>query len=174
MSETWAAFTYEAAGDEDGATGLWSKIPGDADVVVTHTPPHSHLDCRTGGPTGCKALCQTLRLVRPCLAVCGHVHESRGVERVSWSEGDVERCDLPLAGNKKRSLVDLTGKKGRRLDNRAAGSQDLDTLSAAVSAGQRSETCIVNAAVLASSWPYRGGKKFNAPVVVDLELPGMP
>lgn len=35
----------------------------------------------------------------------------------------------------------------------------------------RKETCIVNAAIVATSWPHRGGKRFNAPIVVDLELP---
>jgi len=36
---------------------------------------------------------------------------------------------------------------------------------------QRQETCIVNAAIVSTSWPHRGGKKFNTPIVVDLELP---
>jgi hypothetical protein len=37
----------------------------------------------------------------------------------------------------------------------------------------RKETCMVNAAIMASSWPHKGagGKKFNKPIVVDLDLP---
>lgn len=38
----------------------------------------------------------------------------------------------------------------------------------------RQETCVVNAAMMASSWPHgkgRGGKKFNKPIVVDVDLP---
>lgn len=35
----------------------------------------------------------------------------------------------------------------------------------------RKETCIINAAIMATSWPHRGGKQFNAPIVVDIELP---
>jgi hypothetical protein len=35
----------------------------------------------------------------------------------------------------------------------------------------RRETCIVNAAVVATSFPHHGGKRFNSPVVIDLELP---
>ncbi|KAK6605268.1 calcineurin-like phosphoesterase [Botrytis cinerea] len=38
----------------------------------------------------------------------------------------------------------------------------------------RQETCVVNAALMASSWPHgkgRGGKKFNKPIVVDIDLP---
>jgi hypothetical protein len=36
---------------------------------------------------------------------------------------------------------------------------------------RRKETCIVNAAIMASKWPHRGGRKFHPPIVVDLELP---
>ena len=35
----------------------------------------------------------------------------------------------------------------------------------------RRETCIVNCAIVATSWPHRGGKRFNKPIVVDLDLP---
>ncbi|KAJ5894049.1 hypothetical protein N7495_005740 [Penicillium taxi] len=35
----------------------------------------------------------------------------------------------------------------------------------------RRETCIVNAAIMATSWPHRGGKRFHAPIVVDVHLP---
>ncbi|KAL4992419.1 Metallo-dependent phosphatase-like protein [Aspergillus falconensis] len=37
---------------------------------------------------------------------------------------------------------------------------------------QKRETCIVNAAIMATNWPHHGGKKFHpGPIVVDLELP---
>lgn len=37
----------------------------------------------------------------------------------------------------------------------------------------RQETCVINAAIMASSWPHKssGGKKYNKPIVVDVELP---
>ncbi|QSZ30622.1 hypothetical protein DSL72_000179 [Monilinia vaccinii-corymbosi] len=38
----------------------------------------------------------------------------------------------------------------------------------------RQETCVVNAAMMASSWPHAkgsGGRKFNKPIVVDIDLP---
>jgi hypothetical protein len=37
----------------------------------------------------------------------------------------------------------------------------------------RKETCVVNAAIMASSYPHKGsgGKKFNKPIVVDIDLP---
>ncbi|OBS28100.1 hypothetical protein FPOA_02040 [Fusarium poae] len=35
----------------------------------------------------------------------------------------------------------------------------------------RRETCVVNAAIIKSRYPHIGGKQFNKPIVVDLDLP---
>lgn len=180
---------------------------------------------------GCEGLREALRKVRPMLAVCGHVHEGRGYERVRWDissspdsdnapgEEETERGILAPIGSKKQSLVDLTGKKQRRLDNSGCAGYD-NQVSAAASTPSlgddqivppivvrppsvsriggsfpgmpmplsenaperhdhveyegrqgRKETCIVNAAIMATSWPHKGGKKFHAPIVIDMELP---
>lgn len=102
----------------------------------------------------------------------------------------------PGAGTGNRvSLLDLTGKKsgqplkndGRWFDGDglrdAAGTVLVDESHGGASpAGSRNgnvapgwhgrkETCVVNAAVLKSNFPHVGGKQFNKPIVVDLELP---
>ncbi|THC90863.1 hypothetical protein EYZ11_009676 [Aspergillus tanneri] len=214
---TWA-FGYEPA----HAAALWDNIPLDTDIVVTHTPPHSHCDSGAAGARGCKALRRALSKVRPLLVVCGHVHESRGYERVRWAQNrpiplpssnathdrdadQVVKGALPPPGSKKQSLVDLTGKKAPRLDNDRyakteppkSPSQNIVLLSPPIdqpqssqqplsretdrlsfppadtqeNQTQRRETCVVNATILASSWPHKGGKRFHAPIIVDLELP---
>lgn len=220
------------------APQVWDAIPLDSDIVVTHTPPKYHCD-ETGQrrAVGCESLRNTLWRVRPRLAICGHVHEGRGVERVRWDLGssnlkykeeNVERWEDPGHDNKKMSIVDLTSKTRRALDNDgsignmlAASMPNLTTsqtplqtnsgphLNSAISRittnllavpadvlpaatrGQggsppslrcdlealsgrlgRRETCIVNAAIMASSWPHgSGGKKYNKPIVVDIDLP---
>jgi hypothetical protein len=180
-------------------------------------PPHLHCDKIAGASMGCKALRRNLESVRPLLAVCGHIHESRGYERVCWGEGKgegikdkVTKGILPPQGSKKQSLVDLTGKRAPRLNNdgfsvslhTSKGESSLDaniavlrpqshkvdqatgfshpipTPSDAQDANarrlraQRHETCIVNAAIMATNWPHQGGRKFYpGPIVVDLELP---
>ena len=50
------------------------------------------------------------------------------------------------------------------------GRSDLEALMGRLG---RKETCIVNAAIMASSYPYTGagGERYNKPIVVDLELP---
>lgn len=203
------AFGYESS----NATALWDPIPLDTDIIVTHTPPRSHCDRKPNGTfVGCNALRQALSRVRPPLAICGHVHEGRGYERIRWQAAligpgpdadgvdGVTRGVLPPPGSKKQSLVDLTGKREARLDSDgfsySAPASSIPMLPSEVSAvpGQglarstspraadtrgldralqtlRKETCIVNAAIVATSWPHRGGKRFNAPIVVDLELP---
>ncbi|KAJ5085452.1 hypothetical protein N7532_010223 [Penicillium argentinense] len=213
--------------------GALEPDPPDADLIVTHTPPRSHCDKKPDGTSvGCDALRQTLSRIRPPLAICGHVHEGRGYERVGWrgsvietgccapADVDADRVmkgTLPPRESKKINLIDLTGKRGDRLDNRgfACGNADAVLQTRAVSKTEaaplplpevesaagtvpdqgyrenglatptpsadihigghllslRKETCIINAAVMATSWPHRGGKLFNAPIVVDIELP---
>ncbi|KFA52599.1 hypothetical protein S40293_07218 [Stachybotrys chartarum IBT 40293] len=124
------AFYYDAPANMSSLSDLprlWESIPLDADIVVTHTPSRTHCDeTDERRATGCEALRQALWRVRPKLAVCGHIHDGRGAERVMWdldcqnvkyAEKRVVRWEDPGAGNKKMSLVDLTGRKGPRLAN---------------------------------------------------------
>ncbi|KAF2656227.1 Metallo-dependent phosphatase [Lophiostoma macrostomum CBS 122681] len=121
---TWA-FRYEPGGEE--AVRLWDAIPPETDIVVTHTPPRGYCDQTTRDDrTGCEVLIKALHRVRPMLTVFGHIHECRGVERVLWNndvlhEGRlVDSIDVwrdPGLGNNKQSLVDLTAKGGRPLNN---------------------------------------------------------
>ena len=235
------------------ASKIWDRIPLDSDIVVTHTPAKYHCDeSSERRANGCPALREALWRVRPQLALCGHVHNSRGAERVLWDlraanikykESSTKPWIDPGLGNKKLSLVDLTRRCGSAIDNdgsignytgisivagdrsRAnlpassprfptqrvegsmAGSEriirvglspittsvlsipseymppptrgqggippsqrcDLEAISGRLG---RRETCFVNAAIMASSWPHaKGGKRFNKAIVVDIELP---
>ncbi|KAI9803629.1 MAG: hypothetical protein M1833_000541 [Piccolia ochrophora] len=220
----------------EDASRLWNDITPDTDIVVAHTPAKHYCDETRGrGAAGCEELRKKLLNVRPRLAVCGHIHEGRGCERITWEsisphmgwkEKDRTRWVDTGRNNNKQSLVDLTVKGGSPLDNdgsidvdptkdtslpvpevsdqgfdddyrdpgptnlpvalpSSAPSEANETTTAeapsiplqynmlALSTPGRGETCIVNAAIMASSWPHRGsgGKKFNKPIVVDLDLP---
>lgn len=109
------------------AERVWNAIPSDADIVVTHTPPLGNLGAAlTNDRSGCEVLLEALHRVRPMLSVFGHIHEARGVERVQWNvepsqngclvEG-IEPWTDPGKGNNKQSLVNLTSKGGRPLNN---------------------------------------------------------
>jgi hypothetical protein len=127
------AFRYTPEGEEE-RLDLWDVIPSDSDIVVTHTPARGHVDLATKDDrTGCAALLRALHRVRPMLSVCGHIHEARGVERVRWNtlspKNDltpknnlnfveaVEVWQDPGVGGNKQSLVNVSAKGGRRLDN---------------------------------------------------------
>jgi Icc-related predicted phosphoesterase len=148
------AFQYPAS----QAESLWSAIPSDTAILVTHTPPIGHLDASghwTRG--GCPALLGAVLRTKPLLHVCGHCHEGRGGRVIRWKdeaedEHGVSDWRDPGAGNRKQSLFDLT--KSR--------------LGYALRAGE--ETAILNASIMAKSYG-RGAKAFNKPVVVDVELP---
>jgi Icc-related predicted phosphoesterase len=148
------AFQYPA----NQAEKLWSAIPSDTAILVTHTPPIGYLDASEHWIRGgCPELLGALLRTKPLLHVCGHCHEERGGLVIRWEdeaedERGVSGWRDPGAGNKKQSLFDLT--KSR--------------LGYALRAGE--ETAIVNASIMAKSYG-RGAKAFNKPVVVDVELP---
>lgn len=188
------------------AAGIWDLIPPETDIVLTHTSPKFHCDeARDRGSAGCPALREALWRVRPRMAICGHVHEGRGVERVIWvtegsdtsqREENIKRWEDPGRVSNKLSLVDLTLKGGDPIQNDGSfsgrdksktnimnrpgpeaaqgnpGRQGSSIGFGPTGRVGRQETCIVNAAIMASSWPHGpGGKKFNKPIVVDIDLP---
>ncbi|KAM0325476.1 hypothetical protein ACHAQA_007463 [Verticillium albo-atrum] len=65
----------------DPASPPWAgAVPADTDILITHTPPHAHLDLLLG----CPALLPELWRVRPRLHVFGHVHFGHGREALHY------------------------------------------------------------------------------------------
>lgn len=138
------------------AESLWAAIPPDTDILITHTPSAGHVDASSHWEEGgCLALSKALSTVKPMLHLCGHCHEGRGAEIIRWGISEREVWQDPGAGSKKMSLLDLTSKK--RGEALAKGSA----------------TAAVNASIMTKSWG-RGGKAFNKPIVVDIEVPFLP
>ena len=61
---------------------VWSKIPLNTDILVTHGPVYGHLDYVAGLNVGCEDLRNRILEVRPKLSVCGHIHEGYGIKEV--------------------------------------------------------------------------------------------
>jgi Icc-related predicted phosphoesterase len=59
---------------------LYSKIPDDVDILVTHGPPFGILDCAPGDMhhTGCPQLLKAVTRLKPRLHLFGHVHSGFG------------------------------------------------------------------------------------------------
>lgn len=80
---------------------------------------------------------------------------------------DFEKAEQPETSK-------FDGQHARHLSTRGQGGLSSSTRSdqEAVSGREgRKETCIVNAAFMASNFPHKGGKKFHKPIVIDLDLP---
>ena len=61
---------------------LYSRIPADTDILVTHGPPYGILDQTPGSHhhEGCNQLLAAVRKVKPMLHVFGHIHGAYGTE----------------------------------------------------------------------------------------------
>ena len=61
---------------------IWSKIPNDIDILITHVCPLSDLDFVDGNHAGCPGLRRAVERIQPSLHIFGHVHESYGVSKI--------------------------------------------------------------------------------------------
>ena len=58
---------------EEEARPLLAQCP-EGGVLVTHSPPHGHVDLAGEKHLGSRAVCETIERVWPRLVVCGHIH----------------------------------------------------------------------------------------------------
>jgi Icc-related predicted phosphoesterase len=82
---------------------LYSTIPEDTDILITHGPPFGVLDIAPGSRyhSGCPELLEAVQRVQPMLHVFGHVHGAHGTEELDGTlfanaallsqEGDIEQ-----------------------------------------------------------------------------------
>jgi len=65
---------------DTGRAKLYSQIPADTDILVTHGPPHGILDQVPGSNRheGCRQLLAAVQRAKPMLHVFGHVHGGYG------------------------------------------------------------------------------------------------
>jgi Icc-related predicted phosphoesterase len=62
---------------EEAAEELLAPCPEGA-VLVSHSPPHGHVDVSRGRHLGSRAVRRAIERVSPRLVVCGHIHDSWG------------------------------------------------------------------------------------------------
>jgi Icc-related predicted phosphoesterase len=94
----WAFFK-----DSASLQDAWSRVPDDADVLITHTPPYGVLDQNSRGRhCGCKSLRGRISQVRPSLHCFGHIHASAGVAHLEGTTfvnaSIVDRSYKPVRG----------------------------------------------------------------------------
>ncbi len=85
---------------------VWSSIPDDTDVLITHTPPRGILDSEER--FGCEALAERLKDLNLKLHVFGHVHASHGLEvRGATTFVNASICDPDYEPVQPPIIVDL-------------------------------------------------------------------
>lgn len=63
--------------------GKWEAIPGNTDILITHGPAFGTLDTVAGRPwdnLGCELLAERIKVIKPKIHVCGHIHSGYGYE----------------------------------------------------------------------------------------------
>jgi len=81
------AFNLPRDGDE--LRQIWSEIPDDTDILVTHGPPYGIRDWvgRLGGGVervGDKLLLERVQQIKPLIHVFGHIHAGAGYETAKY------------------------------------------------------------------------------------------
>lgn len=71
-------------GSPDNRAKLYTTIPQDVNIIVTHTPPYNVMDRAPGSlhHSGCPELRQAVERIKPQLHVFGHVHGAHGVHGI--------------------------------------------------------------------------------------------
>lgn len=82
---TWGTdWSFNVDRDSDKEKMIWDQLPEDTDVLVCHGPPYGYVDRMPDGRfTGSKVMLERMKIVKPKLTVCGHIHEAAGVS--SWN-----------------------------------------------------------------------------------------
>ena len=98
----WGSPTTPLLGEAFGVVSdtvrakLYSRIPADTDILLTHGPPHGILDKAPGSDRheGCHQLFAAVQRVKPMLHVFGHVHGAYG----TYGTNDILFVNTALPG----------------------------------------------------------------------------
>jgi Icc-related predicted phosphoesterase len=98
----WMGNMYELSEEEIGdalRAGRQLLEGCELEVVLSHTPPRdTQLDCtRSGQHVGSSSVRRFVEQVQPALVVCGHIHESRGIDKLGPST--LVNCGAAVRGH---------------------------------------------------------------------------
>lgn len=69
---------------EEELERIYSNIPADTDVIVSHGPAFGTMDwVRSGERVGSKALLRAIEKIKPQLVIVGHIHDAYGVDKIT-------------------------------------------------------------------------------------------
>lgn len=83
--QTWFrdwAFNAPKEGGEEFLDKIYSKIPDDTDIIITHGPPYGLGDkTDRGDHTGSHSLLKAMERIKPKFVITGHIHSAVGSYR---------------------------------------------------------------------------------------------
>jgi hypothetical protein len=87
--------------DSSSTESPYGAIPTGTDIIVSHGPAKGYVDEDSDRLyTGCEALLQAVRRVRPRLLVCGHIHSGRGIAHGAGDEAGTIFVNAANAGHR--------------------------------------------------------------------------
>lgn len=98
----------------DDIRKYWSMIPEDTDILMVHSPVAYKLDYipSVSEYVGCEDLRKVVNKIKPKLFICGHIHESYGIEEDEHTIYiNASVCDLSYVPSNKPWLVEITENK---------------------------------------------------------------
>ncbi|KAK0735425.1 Metallo-dependent phosphatase-like protein [Apiosordaria backusii] len=114
------------------------------------------------------------------LAFCSTTPSARGASPGIQTDSQLSAPSVPctpsLEDSERQIEAGLAGSNGQRRIPSPGVVDDvqpptLRSQEANSSRSGRRETCVVNCAIVATNWPHTGGRRYNKPIVVDLDLP---
>ena len=84
---------------EDEAEAMLHACPKEV-VLISHSPPHGHVDEDGGRHLGSHAVLDTIRRASPRLVVCGHIHGC-------WGQRTTEGRTLVLNAGPEGQVLEL-------------------------------------------------------------------
>lgn len=90
------AFNLPRNGEE--LKDKWDNIPMNTDILITHGPAWGHLDTIVGQSInlGCELLSERIKVVKPKIHVCGHIHSGYGYK----FDGDTHYFNAAVLGER--------------------------------------------------------------------------
>jgi predicted phosphodiesterase len=109
----FGGWAFNLPADSPAIKQVWSKIPDDVDVLITHGPPANILDGTISGEhAGCAQLLKRIKQIKPRLHVFGHIHEGYGrEEHNSTIFVNASTCNVCYNPSQSPIIVDLKVKR---------------------------------------------------------------
>ncbi len=84
---------------------VWSKIPANLDILITHGPPHGILDKDPRGKSvGCEELRKAVEKLAPKVHLFGHLHQNQSEYVLNGPNGQTKCYNVAIVNDRHRVI----------------------------------------------------------------------